>query len=363
MAKPRVFISSTYYDLKYVRERLTQFLAHFGFETVLFENDNIFFDYKKDIDESCYDEVKSCHFMVLIVGGRYGSAATGEEDKVKYNQNYVSITRKEYETAIERNIPISIFIEKSVYSEYLTFNKNRKHILKYNPPLDFAHVDDINIFYFIDKLKAQYIKEFSKIEDIENNLLNQISGMIYSYLKSIQDSKIDKRILDSVDDLKEIVGNIKTMVNEFAKDTIGDERYRELNNQSIENTVQKFASKFVDNTNISFSRKLTNEELEKLADICCDSFFENKKYLNIEGVVEYIDSYYEHLFSNILEALGKNLISAMSSSENIKEIYKYYIEHIYPLYEENKAIKNRTKEVFKEKLTDKISKNYKSNNR
>lgn len=132
--------------------------------------------------------------------------------------------------------------------------------------------------------------------------------------------------------------------------------------QDIENTVHKFASKFVDNINISFSRKLTNEELEKLADICCDSFFENKKYINIEGVVEYIDSYYEHLFSNILEALGKNLISAMSSNENIKEIYKYYIEHIYPLYEENKAIKNRTKEVFKEKLADKISKNYKSNN-
>lgn len=37
MAKPRVFLSSTYYDLKHVRERIERFLANFGMEPVLFE--------------------------------------------------------------------------------------------------------------------------------------------------------------------------------------------------------------------------------------------------------------------------------------------------------------------------------------
>ena len=37
MAKPRVFVSSTYYDLKYVRERLNRFLMSYNMEPVLFE--------------------------------------------------------------------------------------------------------------------------------------------------------------------------------------------------------------------------------------------------------------------------------------------------------------------------------------
>ena len=86
MAKPRVFLSSTYYDLKHVRERIERFLANFGMEPVLFENDNVTFEFNKP----CYNEVKTCQMMVLIVGGRYGSAASGEQvsqDKKSFMNN------------------------------------------------------------------------------------------------------------------------------------------------------------------------------------------------------------------------------------------------------------------------------------
>ena len=65
MAKPRVFLSSTYYDLKHVRERIERFLANFGMEPVLFENDNVTFEFNKPLDLSCYNEVKTCQ----MVGG------------------------------------------------------------------------------------------------------------------------------------------------------------------------------------------------------------------------------------------------------------------------------------------------------
>ena len=39
--KPRIFISSTFYDLKYVREDISNFIKTHGFETVMFEDGDI----------------------------------------------------------------------------------------------------------------------------------------------------------------------------------------------------------------------------------------------------------------------------------------------------------------------------------
>ncbi len=81
--KPRVFVSSTYFDLKYVRERIERFIENYNFEPVLFESDNVIFEHNKPLDLSCYNEVKLCHMMILIIGGRYGSIISGENTKEK----------------------------------------------------------------------------------------------------------------------------------------------------------------------------------------------------------------------------------------------------------------------------------------
>lgn len=39
--KPRIFISSTFYDLKYIREDLANFVRSYGYEPVLFEDGDI----------------------------------------------------------------------------------------------------------------------------------------------------------------------------------------------------------------------------------------------------------------------------------------------------------------------------------
>ncbi len=39
--KPRIFISSTFYDLKYIREDIANFVRSYGYEPILFEDGDI----------------------------------------------------------------------------------------------------------------------------------------------------------------------------------------------------------------------------------------------------------------------------------------------------------------------------------
>ena len=73
MAKPRVFVSSTYYDLKYVRSPWNCSLAPLGL-SLFFSSTGALpsLPTKRSLDESCYREAQNCDIYVLIIGGRYG---------------------------------------------------------------------------------------------------------------------------------------------------------------------------------------------------------------------------------------------------------------------------------------------------
>ena len=73
MAIPRVFISSTWYDLRYIRENIKFFVRGMGFEPVLSEEGSVFFDPRRHTQDACLAEVPNCQIFVLVIGGRYGS--------------------------------------------------------------------------------------------------------------------------------------------------------------------------------------------------------------------------------------------------------------------------------------------------
>ncbi|MEN3979350.1 DUF4062 domain-containing protein [Acinetobacter sp. CWB-B33] len=189
MAKPRIFVSSTYYDLKHIRASLSLFIDSLGYESILFEKGQIAFVSDDPLDISCYREAESADIFVLIIGGRYGSETSEVQIKNK-NQytDYNSITRQEYDTASRNHIPTYILIEKGVYAEYQTYKNNRdNHDIKY------AHVDNINIFKLIDDIHTKPnnnpIFSFEKYNEIEDWLKDQWSGLFKDFLVKRGNSK------------------------------------------------------------------------------------------------------------------------------------------------------------------------------
>jgi len=123
MARPRIFISSTYYDLKHLRSSLENFIESLGYEPVLSEKGDIAYTPDVALDESCYREVRNTDVFVLIVGGRYGAEKSETRTSLpkSFFERYDSITKEEYRNAVEKDIPIYVLIERSVYSEFETY--------------------------------------------------------------------------------------------------------------------------------------------------------------------------------------------------------------------------------------------------
>ncbi|UUF13888.1 MULTISPECIES: DUF4062 domain-containing protein [Flavobacterium] len=347
--KPRVFVSSTYFDLKHVRERLERFIENYYFDPVLFESDTVTFEHNKPLDISCYNEVKLCHMMILIVGGRYGSIISGENIKEKkdfYNNDYISITRKEFETAAKLNIPIFIFIEKNVYAEYHTYNKNKNLFDKENKELEsfaFAHVDDINVFKFINIIKGNAIKTFEKIEDIENYLGNQIAGMLYLYLEKLQDNKEEETLLDSVSELKSISKRMNEMLLAVGKNVIQDDSsFAKVIFEQNKILIEFFVDQVIDNIGAKSDLDISSEKTLKVYEIFKDVILNFETISSIERESDYFKKQIKR--TEIEEKFKKEILTVDSRLQieylNYFKICDSYRKKIYPIILNNPELQN-----------------------
>lgn len=357
--KPRVFVSSTYFDLKHVRERLERFIENYYFEPVLFESDNVLFEHNKPIDISCYNEVKLCHMMILIIGGRYGSIISGDnliEKKLAYNNDYVSITRKEYETATKLNIPVFVFIDRNVYAEYNTYNKNQAFFEKGNDHFSFAHVDDINIFKFISSIKGIAIKTFEKIDDIENYIGNQIAGMLYLYLQDLQNEKQDEKILDSVSELKSISKRMNEMLLQVGKTVIQDTQFQDVIFNQNKIVIQFFVEQLIDNISFKNEIDLNDEELKEVLIICEKTIFNIENIQDIEKEVNWEQKHYKRnlVEENLKDSLTKLNNQLKIDSFNFFKIYNSYAKKVYPIISNNKELKEYFDSLLKHELHTEI---------
>ncbi len=151
---------------------------------------------------------------MLIIGGRYGSLSS-LGDKEDYNP-CKSITMKEHQSAREKDIPIFIFIERNVYSEYRTYKANAG-----NPGVNYVYVDNTKIFEFIDQILSQkrnnQVCEFDKFEDISNWLRDQWVGLFAEYLKQRQDQKVLLNISAKINELSQVSETLKTYTESLMK--------------------------------------------------------------------------------------------------------------------------------------------------
>lgn len=222
MAIPRVFISSTCYDLSEVRDALVTFIKSFGFEDALSERGDVFYHPDLHTHESCIREISNCHLLVLIIGGRFGGTYTADTSK--------SIVNAEYEAARELNIPVFTFIKKDVLHDHKLYERNKNNVDITYPSIEKQEYAK-NIFEFINAVRKSPINnglfDFQFSRDIEEILKKQWAGIFYEYLSE----KANKAKLESANQtlsqlntmskkIEELVENIYRKVDEAQADKV-----------------------------------------------------------------------------------------------------------------------------------------------
>lgn len=205
MATPRVFISSTYYDLKHVRNDVCTFITSLGYTPVMHDKGGVAYTQTEPLENSCYSELSTCDIVVCIIGNHFGTQSSNSD---------FSITMEELHAAIKNKKKIYIFIAKDVYTENRTYLQNRDSG-SFKP----AYVDDIKIHEFIAELcetvKNNPIAPFDTTTDIIESLRSQFAGLFQSYLAreaSLTESK-------TAYDLQETTENFKELLADFRSET------------------------------------------------------------------------------------------------------------------------------------------------
>ncbi|WP_146239920.1 DUF4062 domain-containing protein [Pantoea sp. ARC270] len=172
MAKPRVFISSTFFDLRSMRASLERFVKETGYDPILFERGHIPWGKEDALESYCYREIHTCDILVAVIGGKFGTQSRSNDS---------SITQNEINEAYEKGKQVYLFVDKSVHSEYHTYQKN-KHLEGFSP----ISVDNNKIFDFLYDIYnmdvGNPVEPFETVEDIIRFLKEQWAGLFQRLL-------------------------------------------------------------------------------------------------------------------------------------------------------------------------------------
>lgn len=293
---PRVFISSTFYDLKYARETIDEFIQEHGFESIRSETGDIGYITGKNLDISCYEAMSEADMAILIVGGRYGSpASNSKETDDKFNK-YISVTRKEFDTAIINNIPIFVFIDSHVHQEYRMYKNNKEEFEREDCKIQFSVVDNINVHRFIESislLPKVPVYDFSNISEIKEVLRKQWADMIRIHLLSIKRNTSINQIEKSIENVYSTVMQMDIMLNEMGKIAIDD-------------------------SNI-YDKIVIQQRVEYAASVIANTFEFVSKLKNVNDIKSYLKFFVYTLF----DAYKKDILE-YPFSENFEDVQKFY---------------------------------------
>lgn len=254
MARPKVFVSSTYYDLKHIRASLEVFIESLGFDAVLFEKGDIAFHPDSALDESCYREARSADIFVLIVGGRYGSAASTQSQQHIKSERYLSITQKEFEAAQEADVPTFILVDGAVHAEHQTFRRNRD-----NDSVVYAHVDSTSVFHLLEAIfelsRNNPVFAFERATDIESWLREQWAGLFRELLSSRSQQKQLTALNSQVEELQTINQTLKNYMEVVLKKVDSSQSERIIANEEQKLQESRKNSDLAKNRFYSFLKK------------------------------------------------------------------------------------------------------------
>lgn len=195
MARPQIFISSTFYDLKVVRDDIARAMKELGYETIRHEMGAIPYARSDKLESSCYREISNCDILVCIIGGRYGSSSTVMPG---------SITQNELKSAYEQGKQVYVFVDKAVLAERNFFKKNKSI-----DGVIFSH--DRKVFEFIDEVDqlptGNPLFGFDNASDIIALLKEQLAGLFHRLLTE-QGQKGQLQLLDELKSSISTVGDL-----------------------------------------------------------------------------------------------------------------------------------------------------------
>lgn len=208
MAIPRIFISSTYYDLKHVRNELGEFIKGLGYEAVMHDKGKVTYRQNETLENSCYNEIQNCDILVCIIGQKYGTQSS---------ENDYSITMNELNNAIKARKKIYVFIAKDVYIENNTYAANMD-----TGQFKAVYADDIKIHEYIYEMKSAVLNHpitpFENVNEIMESLRNQFAGMFQNFLRqeaTLSESKTYYDLEKISNEINVLVSTMKSEKDEF----------------------------------------------------------------------------------------------------------------------------------------------------
>ena len=232
MATPKVFISSTCFDLGEIRDQLQKFVRSFGFEPILSEYGDIFYHPDLHTHESCVYEISNCQLFILIIGGRFGGQYISDKTK--------SITNAEYEAAKRQKIPIFSYVKSGVLSSHHVYkqNKDNDFVGKIEYPSIEKNEHALEIFRFIDEVRRapnnNSLESFEKFTEIETHLRKQLAGMFFDFLKT-------REVKHQIDATNHLISGLASSNSKL--EALVKSLYRELSTDSAEANIDEIEIK------------------------------------------------------------------------------------------------------------------------
>lgn len=288
--KPRIFVSSTFYDLKYIREDLSNYIKAHDFEPILFEDGDIGYTPGIPLDDACYQAMESTDMALLIIGGNYGSAATGEiADEF---HEFISITRREFQKGIERGVPFFVFVDRNVYAEYDIYELNSKDIESGICKIKFKTTKNINVFRFIREIlsiKQISIIEFDKVSDIKDFLSKQWSDMFKSYLSSIKEQKEIQHLQNSINSMNILIEKMDKIMDAVGKEIFknSEVEYNQIIEEAEKAEAKNICLLLSKCIKVNIDKKIIKqrkEQVKRFLNALTDMYSEQIKYCEKEKI-------------------------------------------------------------------------------
>lgn len=371
MPAPRIFISSTCFDLEEVRVNLRKFIEDFGYEPVMSEFGDIFYEFNNHVQDSCIQSIKNSDVYILIIGDYYGSKYHNSQKEVPE-----SVTLMEFKNAIKEAKLKYIFINKFVEYDYSNYRKylekkyneffkkneienpeNEKIKIKkevdaiYPFPKDsykyiFAFLDEINEL----KIGNAYYK-FENSIDIKDNLKKQwaffMQESIRKYCEDVKEKDEKDELKDISKKLHQVYETISSLVKtEDSGDKLSIEsllKVVEVNNltEIQERLSEILNSIFIYNLYTTTPYTIELSELPNFDEIksWLDSLKDILKSFKWSEKIKLKDLFKEanFQFSNIMDTISvpyKDILELYKFYESSKADEKAFINRITDMLEE-----------------------------